>query len=108
MSRYIYRPKHPLADEFGTVDVDLIGSDYEPASAPGVISDHMDPTRHMATNRMHDSKSAFRKDTKASGCIEIGSDTSISKPRKPVILDRGARRESIKQAIYELKNRPRH
>lgn len=108
MPRYLYRPDHPDCDDFGTIDADLIGSDYESASAPSVISDHMNPTRHMATNRMHDSKSSFRKDTKASGCIEVGSDTSISRPRKPVTLDRGARRESIKKAIYELQNRPRH
>lgn len=104
MSRYVYRPNHPDADEFGTVDVDLIGSDYEASSAPGVISDNMDMTRHMADGRHYDSKSEFRRATKRAGCVEVGTDTSISRPRKPIQLDRGSRRESIKRAIYELKN----
>lgn len=71
--------------------------------APNVISDIMDPTKHMATGRMHTSKSEFRKDTKASGCIEYGNDASLTRPRKPVVLDRRERREAIKKAIYELR-----
>ena len=90
MSRYIYRPNHPLADEFGTVDVDLIGSDYEPASAPGVI-------------KHYDSKSEFRKATKRAGCVEVGNElATVTKPRKPVQLSRTDRRNEIRRAIRQL------
>jgi hypothetical protein len=73
--------------------------------APYVISDIMSETLHMATGRMHTSKSEFRKDTKASGCVEFGNDPVLTRPRKPVPLDRGQRREDIKRALYEVRNK---
>lgn len=75
--------------------------EYTP-SGPSVISDSMAPAKHMATGRIIDSKSRFRAETKASGCIEIG--TEPIRPRKPVRLDRGQRREAIRKAIYDLRN----
>src|ERR1700685_3791882 len=74
-------------------------------SSPYVISDIMSETQHMATRRMHTSKSEFRKDTKASGCIEIGNDPALTRPRKTIPLDRGHRREAIRQALYEARNK---
>jgi hypothetical protein len=75
-------------------------------SAPGVISDIMEPTLHMATKRYHTSKSEFRKDTKASGCIEYGNDAqALPRPRKMIPMDRGQRREQIRQALYEARNK---
>lgn len=73
-------------------------------AAPNVISDIMPETRHMASGKFHTSKSQFRAETKAYGCIEVGSDASILRPRKPVVLDRGERREAIKKTIYDLRN----
>lgn len=72
---------------------------------PAVISDIMDSCRHMADGRYYTSKSEFRKATKANGCVEIGNDSSLFKPRKRVPLDRRKRREDIKKTIYELKNK---
>ena len=72
----------------------------EPSRAPGYISDHMDATQHMANGRMYDSKSEFRKATKAAGCIEVG--TERLKPFSPPKLDRNRRAMDIKRAIYEL------
>lgn len=72
------------------------------SSAPFVISDTMEPTKHMGTGRIIDSKAKFRADTKASGCIEIGNEAI--KPRIPVKLDGGKRREDIRKAIYDLRN----
>ena len=77
------------------------------SAAPNVISDIMDPTRHMATGRYHTSKSAFRADTKASGCIEYGNDPALTRPRKPIPLSREKRREDIKRTIYDLRNNRR-
>lgn len=73
--------------------------------APNVISDNMPETRHMATGRYHTSKSQFRQDTKASGCIEYGNDSSLFKPRQPVRLSREQRFNDIKQTIEQLKGR---
>ena len=72
-----------------------------------VISDTMDPLRHMADGRYYDSKAKFRQATKDNGCIEVGSDPSIFKPRKPTQLSRSKRVDDIKRAIYELRNRRR-
>ena len=52
------------------------------------------------------SKAAFRRDTKASGCVEYGNETAtLMKPRKPIEMDRGKRREDIHRALYEARNR---
>lgn len=45
--------------------------------APFIQTDSMAPLEHMATGRIHDSKSAFRRDTKESGCVEVGNDRNI-------------------------------
>ena len=73
-------------------------------AAPNVISDIMPETRHMASGRYHTSKSAFRAETKAYGCTEVGNDASILRPRKPITLDRGQRRDAIRRTIYDLRN----
>jgi hypothetical protein len=118
MTRYIHHPGHPLADEKGWVeknddywanlpDFDSNGKPYITANAaPNVISDIMPETRHMANGKNYDSKSEFRKATKAAGCVEVGNDSSFlnPKPRKNIELDRGQRREHLRQSIYELRN----
>ena len=73
------------------------------SNAPYVISDTMAPTRHMASGRILDSKAKFRAETRALGCVEIGNEAI--KPRKPIKLDGGQRREAIRKSIYELRNR---
>ncbi len=73
-----------------------------PDSAPHVIRDTMDETRHMATGRVFTSKRAFRAETRAAGCIEIGDHKF--KPRQPIKLDKRERVEHIKRAIYDLRN----
>ena len=72
----------------------------EPSRAPGYIPDHMDATQHMANGRMYDRKSAFRKATKAAGCIEVGNERL--KPFSPPKLDRNRRAMDIKRSIYVL------
>ena len=74
--------------------------------APSVISDIMDPTLHHADGKMYDSKKSFRAATKAAGCIEYGNDAAaLPRPRKPIQMDRGQRREQIRQALYEARNK---
>ena len=75
---------------------------HSKSSAPHVISDTMIPTKHMATGEVLDSKSKFRRATKAAGCVEIGNEPI--KPRPPIQLSRGQRRDDIRKAIYDLRN----
>jgi hypothetical protein len=109
MARFIYCPDHPEANENGFIPSGLY-YDWKYAhlkhnDAPNYISDHMAPTRHMVDGKMYDSKVAFRRATKAAGCVEVGNETAaMVKPRAPVVLDRGQRREAIKRSIWELKN----
>jgi hypothetical protein len=78
---------------------------YSANDATQVISDIMDATQHMATGRMHTSKSEFRKDTRTSGCVEYGSETTaLLTPRKPILMDSAKRRDDIRRTIYELRN----
>lgn len=101
MTVYIRRPEHPKADQFGMIERSLLEREY-PRNAPNVISDAMDPIKHMGTGQLIDSKAKFRTDTRASGCVEIGNETI--KPRQPIKLDRRERREAIGRAIYHLRN----
>jgi hypothetical protein len=71
-------------------------------SVVGVITDNIDAINH-ADGKRYTSKAKFRAATKAAGCIEIGNEKIPE--RKPIKLDRYQRREQIRQAIYELRNR---
>jgi len=69
--------------------------------APYVISDVMEPTVHMATGAIVDSKAKFRRMTREAGCIEVGNgrfpDRVPSKPPRPG--------HDIKRAIEQLRGR---
>lgn len=103
MTVWIHRPDHPQANTNGMVDRALVAPE---GADPHfyVISDTMDPLRHMATGKMHTSKSAFRAETKATGNIELGNDSSLGKRRTPIPLSREKRREDIQKTIYNLRN----
>lgn len=76
------------------------------SKTPYVISDEMPETRHMATGEYMTSKSKFRQATKASGCIEVGNETStLLKPRKVIQLSRQDRRDAIRHSIQQLMGR---
>lgn len=100
--RYLYRPNHPDANENGMIDAELAYEGFTPSGAPYVISDSMDAIKHHGTGLMTDSKSGFRKMTKATGCYEVGNETM--KPRGQIRLDKRQRKEDIRRAIYELRN----
>lgn len=102
MTVFVYRPKHPDADENGMVPLSIAGPKQLARPAPGVISDMMNPVKHHGTGRVIDSKSRFRADTKASGCIEIGNEPI--RPRHPIRLDRRERREAIQRTVYNLRS----
>lgn len=113
MTRLIHHPGHPLADEKGWVEkndayyenlpeFDSCGRPYTKSDKSiHVISDIMDDTKHMANGKYYNSKSEFRKATKAAGCIEVGNDPSITRPKSFIDVDRKQRREQIRQAVRE-------
>jgi hypothetical protein len=71
-----------------------------------VISDEMAPTRHMADGNHYTSKAKFRQATRAAGCVEVGTETAtLLKPRQQQQLDSGRRRDDVRRAIYEIRNR---
>jgi hypothetical protein len=70
-----------------------------------VISDTMNPMKHMGSGRIHDSKSQFRADTRATGCMEVGTDPAIMRekpkyepPMREIAMD-------VKRSIEQLRSR---
>lgn len=105
MSRMVYRPDHPCSNENGMVPIEMAGPKHAGDSACYVISDEMPATRHMADGRYYTSKKKFRDATREHGCVEVGNElATMTRPRSPIPLDRGKRREDIKRAIYNLRN----
>lgn len=72
-------------------------------NSPYVISDEMDATRHMADGQFYTSKKKFRQATRDANCVEIGNE-DVTRPRKPVTLDRRQRREDIRRAIHDIRD----
>lgn len=101
----VYRPDHPDANENGLIDRNMLLPHFGRGEAAYVISDEMPPTRHMCDGKHYTSKAKFRETTKAFGCVEVGNETAtLLKPRKPIELDRGERRNDIRRAMWELRN----
>ena len=63
-----------------------------------VISDTVEGFRSMADGNMYDSKSRYRADLRARGCVEIGNERMERRPTPlpPV-------RDYMRQAIHQLK-----
>ena len=100
--RFLYRPNHPQANENGMVEASLV--DFEVTPRVYVISDTMDPLKHMGTGQIIDSKAKFRQATRASNCIEMGTEKFREGPKPQIRLDKRQRREDIKRSIYQLRN----
>lgn len=49
-------------------------SEFYKERAHYIITDSMDPAAHPCTGKVMDSKSEFRKVTKAHGCVEVGNE----------------------------------
>ena len=67
----------------------------------GVISDTMDALIHPCTGKLMDSKSEFRKMTKAKGGVEVGNEKLIDRRSLPE-LDSQSRRRDISIAMEQL------
>lgn len=100
MTTYVYRDGKLVNKRFAQA------KEAQNGKASFVISDEMPATRHMADGKHYTSKAKFREATRAAGCVEVGTETqTLLKPRAPVQLDRGQRRDAIRQAIHQLRNR---
>jgi hypothetical protein len=101
---WLYRPNHPLADEFGMVEKHMV---MPAESKPGlyVISDTMPHMKHPGTGRMLDSKAEFRRDTRASGCVEVGTDPGIRQEKPRPTVSTAEYVQDVKRAIQELNSR---
>ena len=66
----VYRPDHPGANENGMVEKII----SRPAEAFHVISDGISDTWHPGNGKTYDSKSQFRRATKALGMVELGNE----------------------------------
>lgn len=62
------------------------------------ISDTMDAVAHPCTGKLMDSKSEFRKVTRAHGCIEMGNDAPTSAPARG--YDSGGLKQDIARAFH--------
>lgn len=78
-------------------------SNFEEKAGFYVQSDSLDkPLSHPVTGKVHDSKSTFRRDTKNSGCVEVGND----KPRfAPTMKDMTRGLPSLQEQLYSALNR---
>ena len=99
MTTYVYRNGEMVEKSIA----DALYSDDGPRLR--YISDHMDPLQHPVSGKTYDSKSEFRRATKAAGCIEVGDQKDYGIRREKPKLDKRERVEHIKRSIQELKNR---
>lgn len=70
-----------------------------------VISDVMDPLKHPGTGQVIDSKARFREHTRASGCVEVGTDPAASRDRPRFTVTDADIVPDVKRAIAELNSR---
>ncbi len=56
----------------------------EKARSASIIQDSMEATWHPCTGKLMDSKSQFRKITKAHGCIEVGNEKMVDKTHQQI------------------------
>lgn len=67
------REFHDLAQPWPQACIAHFG-DVGESAGYHVISDSMDPIRSMANGAMFDSKSAYRRDLKSRGLVEVGNE----------------------------------
>ena len=69
-----------------------------------IISDTMDAVAHPCTGKLMDSKSAFRRVTRAHGCLEMGTDAP--RQERARAYDSRGLRDDIRRAIANPDRRP--
>lgn len=67
--------------------------------SPMVITDEMPPTLHMADGETYTSKHKFRAVTRAHGCVEVGNDPAMFRPKPKPKVDRQAIKAAVGRAF---------
>lgn len=98
----VYRPGHPQANENSMVPIGVAGPRVEKQQAVYVISDTIDHMKHPGTGEMIDSKARFRQATRASGCVEVGTDPAALRPRPKFEVSTQEVVNDVKRALAEL------
>lgn len=75
-----------------------IGKKEVVSISPNIITDTMNPTWHPCDGQIFESKSAFRRNTKEHGCVEVGD----AAPFIPQAVETEDRKMAIKDAIEQL------
>jgi hypothetical protein len=78
-----------------------VGHDYvpEPRESHHVMPD-IQPYRSQIDGSMITSRSHHREHLRAHGCVEVGNDSSLSRPRPPLQAPPGLK-ETIARNVYE-------
>ncbi len=79
--KYVYRVGVGLV-EVERDGVSVSGSAVQDVKGVNIIKDRMRPLLHPCTGQMIDSKSRFRKITKAHGCVEVGGSFAEHKKQR--------------------------
>lgn len=71
-------------------------------AAPRIISDCMDPVQSQLDGKLYDSKSTLRRTYHEAGVVEVGNDSSVTRPRrKQPTLDRRGVKASVAKAFSQ-------
>lgn len=109
MARYIYDRDMGCLVEVG----ELSNREPPPKMGPptGIIRD-IEPYRTVAADVAAGDKRVWiggrrqhREFLRRNGYAEVGNDSSLTQPRRPVVLSKEQRVRDIQRAIHELRNR---
>lgn len=78
------------------------GANQGELCCPSVILDGMPAIQSMASGRVHDSKSAIRREYKAHGMVEVGNDSSLTSGKRkadPSYMERQAKERDIERSV---------
>lgn len=86
-----------LCKRWGPAPSPVASSDFP---CPMVSGDSMDPTEHV-DGKFYDSKSQYRKITKANGMIEVGNDPARLRIKEKPKADRKAISDAVGRAVAQ-------
>lgn len=66
---------------------------------PMIATDTMEATQHPCDGRFYTSKSRFRAETRAHGCIEVGNDPARLRPKSKTKPDTTSNRAALERAL---------
>ena len=86
----------------GETFVDTTGWKRAPSQFPSIIRDSMDALVHPATGKRMDSKSEFRRVTRAHGMVELGTDATCQTTQTTNTQDEKRLTSDIAEAFQKV------